>query len=169
MLYVAYGSNLHPLRLSLRLPRSRFQGTAEIRGRRLCFHKTSRDNSTKCNIVRDESSIHVALYGLSARERLKLDEIEGVGFGYVAETIQVPGYGEAFTYVAMQTHLDERARPYHWYRELVLAGCELHGFPAAYVAMIRGVPTIDDPDEDRHAANMRIVEQARQTHNVGQG
>jgi gamma-glutamylcyclotransferase len=168
MLYVAYGSNLHPVRLSLRLPESRFRGTAEIGGRRLCFHKTSRDDSAKCNIVRDESSIHVALYDVSSREKLKLDEIEGIGFGYAAESIRVPGYGDGFTYVAMQTYIDEQRNPYYWYRELVLAGCELHGFPAAYVARIRSIATIDDPDRGRHAANMRIVEQARRATNINQ-
>jgi gamma-glutamylcyclotransferase (GGCT)/AIG2-like uncharacterized protein YtfP len=166
MLYVAYGSNLHPVRLSLRLPESRFHGTAEIGGRRLCFHKTSRDNSAKCNIVRDKGSIHVALYELSGREKLKLDEIEGIGFGYAAESIHVPGLGEAFTYVATQSHIDDRSRPYAWYRELVLTGCELHDFPLAYVAAIRSVAVIHDPDRERHAANMRIVERARRNNDA---
>lgn len=161
MLYMAYGSNLHPVRLSLRLPESRFKGTATIDGRNLCFHKRSRDESAKCNITRGDGSIHVALYELSGREKLKLGEIEGIGFGYVEEMIEVPAFGEAFTYVATTSHIDDQRRPYTWYKELVLAGCEAHAFPDAYVAMIRKVATIDDPDRTRHAAHMWIVEQAR--------
>ncbi len=166
MLYAAYGSNLHPLRLSLRLPKSRFEGTAAIGGQRLCFHKRSKDQSGKCNIVAGDGSVHVAIYELGEQEKARLDQIEGVGSGYSVEAFEVPGFGECFTYVAIASYIDDKLRPYSWYKELVLAGCEALRLPTDYIAMIQEVAAIDDPDRARHAANMMVVEQARMAVNA---
>ena len=165
MLYAAYGSNLHPVRLSLRLPRSRFLGTAAIDGMKLCFHKRSIDKSAKCNIVAGDGIIHVAVYDLDEREKTQLDRIEGVSLGYSVETIEAPGFSECFTYCAETSHIDGEIPTYSWYRELVLVGCKALEFPADYVKMIRNVAAIDDPDKERHANNMRIVEKARESAN----
>ena len=161
MLYAAYGSNLHPVRLRLRLPQSRFLGTAEVPGFELCFHKQSIDRSGKCNIVPGDGKIHVSVYELTAYERAKLDRIEGAGIGYHVESIAVPGFGDGFTYVAPPSHIDGGLRPYTWYKALVLVGCEAHAFPAGYVSGVRGIATVDDNNKQRHAENMRIVDQAR--------
>ncbi len=161
MLYAAYGSNLHPLRLALRLPESRFEGTAAIPGRRLCFHKRSKDHSGKCNIVACSSNIHVAVYEMDEQEKARLDQIEGVGSGYTVEAIEVPGFGECFTYVATASYIDDELRPYSWYKELVLVGCDALKLPSNYIAMIREIASIYDPDRARHANNMNIVEQVR--------
>ena len=166
MLYAAYGSNLHPLRLSLRLPKSRFEGTGAIGGQRLRFHKRSKDRSGKCNIVAGDGSIHVAIYELDEQEKDKLDQIEGVGSGYSVETIEVPGFGECFTYIATESYIDEQLRPYSWYKELVLVGCDALRLPIDYIAWIQQVTSIDDPDRARHDRNTRIVEQARKTVNA---
>ncbi len=161
MLYAAYGSNLHPLRLSLRLPEARFEGTAAIPGRRLCFHKRSKDHSGKCNIVACSSSVHVAVYELDEQQKIRLDQIEGVGSGYTVEAIEVPGFGECLTYAATASYIDDELRPYSWYKELVLVGCDALGLPGSYIARIREIASINDPDRARHANNMKIVEQAR--------
>ena len=161
MLYAAYGSNLHPLRLSLRLPTARFAGTTKLGGNRLCFHKRSRDRSGKCNIVSGNDSVHFAIYELNGAEKAELDQIEGVGMGYSVEKIEVPDFGECFTYVATATFIDDDLRPYSWYKELVLAGCVSLKLPNDYIAMIQAIAAIEDPDRTRHADNMKIVEQAR--------
>ena len=161
MLYAAYGSNLHPVRLLTRLPGSRFLGSAAIAGKRLCFHKRGQDGSGKCTIVAGDGSIHVAVYQINARERDRLDRIEGVGSGYCVETIEAPGFGECFTYIAPPSYIDYKLRPYSWYKEFVLVGCEALEFPIDYIAMIEEVATIDDADKERYAANMLLVENAR--------
>ncbi len=166
MLYAAYGSNLHPIRLSLRLPNSRFVGTAAIGGQRLCFHKRSKDQSGKCNIVAGDGNIHVAIYELDNQEKAKLDRIEGVGSGYSVEAIEVPGFGECFTYIATASYIDDELRPYSWYKELVLVGCGALRLPIDYIAWIQEVAAIDDPDRARHANNMRIVEQVKMASNA---
>lgn len=161
MLYAAYGSNLHPVRLSLRLPGSRFQGAAIVAGKRLCFHKRSVDTSGKCNFAAGDSCIYVAIYELNGHEKAQLDQIEGSG--YTVETIRVTGFGECFTYVAARSYIDNRLRPYSWYKQLILAGCEFLEFPADYIATIRDIAATEDPDRERHATNMRIVKQARES------
>jgi len=166
MLYAAYGSNLHPLRLSLRLPKSRFAGAAIVAGTRLCFHKRSKDRSGKCNIVSGNDSVHLAIYELNGQEKAELDQIEGAGMGYSVEKIEVPGFGECFTYVATASFIDDDLRPYSWYKELVLAGCEALRLPIDYITMIRGIAAIEDPDQARHVENMKIVEQARMSANA---
>jgi gamma-glutamylcyclotransferase (GGCT)/AIG2-like uncharacterized protein YtfP len=159
MLYAAYGSNLHPFRLLTRLPASRFLGTAAIAGKKLRFHKRGQDGSGKCNIIAGDGRIHVAVYEFNAQEKDLLDRIEGAD--YFAETIEVPGFGECFTYVAPRSYTDNRLRPYSWYKQLVLVGCEALEFPIDYIGVIGNVAAIDDPDKERSAANMRLVERAR--------
>ena len=166
MLYAAYGSNLHPLRLSLRLPKARFEGTAVMAGRKLCFHKRSKDHSGKCNIVSDNESVYLAIYELDGQDQAVLDQIEVVGSGYSVERIEVPGFGECFTYVATASFIDDNLQPYSWYKELVLAGCEALRLPIDYIAMIQQITAVDDPDQARHARNMEIVEQARMSANA---
>ncbi len=166
MLYAAYGSNLHPLRLSLRLPKCRFAGTAAVAGKKLCFHKRSKDESGKCNIVAGDGSIHVAIYELDGPEKSELDQIEGIGTGYTVESIEVPGFGDCFTYVATASFIDNKLRPYSWYKDLVLVGCEALRLPIDYIKMIQEIATIADPDKLRHAKNVKIVEQARMTKNA---
>jgi len=163
MLYAAYGSNLHPVRLSLRLPGSRFLGTATIAGWKLLFHKRSLDRSAKCAIFAGQDSIHVAVYEINEQEKAVLDGIEGVGSGYSVETLDVPGFGDCFTYIATSSHIDDRLRPYSWYKELVAVGCEALGFPVDYVATIQSIAAIDDPDRERHATNTRLIERARKS------
>lgn len=159
MLYAAYGSNLHPARLAARLPECRFLGTGEILDRNLCFHKRSIDGSAKCNIVTGYGRVHVSVYDIGRHGKVLLGRIEGPG--YSETTIEVPGFGDCLTYVASVSYVDSSIRPYSWYKELVLVGCEVLGFPDHYVAMIRDITAVEDADEKRHASNMRIVAKAR--------
>jgi hypothetical protein len=140
-------------------------GNSAISGKSLCFHKRGGDRSAKCNIVPGTGNIYIAVYEISRREKLLLDRIEGVGCGYFTETIDAPGFGDCFVYIASSSHVDNGLRPYTWYKDLVLAGCEAHRFPSDYIATIRSVAAIADPDRDRHHNNMQIVERARQTVN----
>jgi hypothetical protein len=103
------------------------------------------------------------VYEINEQEKAVLDGIEGVGSGYSVETLDVPGFGDCFTYLATSSHIDDRLRPYSWYKELVLAGCEALAFPHDYVVMIRSITAIDDPDQQRHMTNLQRAERARKT------
>lgn len=168
MLYAAYGSNLHPVRLQERVPSAELLGTGVVSGRELRFHKRSFvDGSGKCDIVPGDGLVHVAVYDVPEDEKPLLDGFEGLGKGYRVEIVDVPGFSPCFTYVAMDDHVDASLRPYDWYVRLVLIGCAYHGFPRDYVQAI-AIPVLDDaweldedPDAERRAAAEEVLRAAR--------
>lgn len=159
--YAAYGSNLHPVRLTERLPSAQLIGPGFLPNHRLHFGKRSIDTSGKCSIAPEGSGIRVAVYELNIADKRRLDDIEGVGRGYSDEIIEVPGFSACSTYVGEPSHIDESLLPYDWYRELVLLGCRFHGFPAEYTAAIEALETVVDPDAERSAMNWRLIERIR--------
>lgn len=46
--YLAYGSNLHPIRMTERVPSARVLGAIELPDHLLAFNKRSTDGSSKC-------------------------------------------------------------------------------------------------------------------------
>ena len=60
----------------------------------------------------------------------------------------------AFTYCA--TLVDPDLKPFDWYREHVLRGACEHGLPAAYVAAIAAVESIEDPNLQRQCRERAI-------------
>ena len=159
MLYAAYGSNLHPVRMQQRTPSAQLLGTAAISGMALHFNKRGyRDFSGKCNIVRDGNRfIYVAVYEIPLTEMRWLDHHEGAGSGYVRTVIEVDGFGDCITYQATGAHIDDKLQPFTWYKMLVLAGCQKLAFPDSYVEGIRAVPAVQDLDSDRHEIHMQLA------------
>ncbi len=157
MRYAAYGSNLHPLRLSRRVATARLLGTAFLPDWSLHFHKRSVDASGKCSIQRDGAGVHFAVYDISRADKRILDGIEGVGSGYEVVKLEIPGFGECFSYTASTSHIDDGLQPYDWYRALVLAGARALDFPGDYVAGIAGTRARRDPDAERHQEMWDLV------------
>ncbi len=157
MRYAAYGSNLHALRLCQRIPTARFLGTSFLADWSLHFHKRSMDGSAKCDIRPDGAGIYVAVYQMESGKQ-ELDAIERVGSGYSCETLDVPGFGECFAYIASRSHIDMSLFPYDWYKEMVLLGCEAQCFPGAYISNVRSIVSIPDPDHERRQTNWKMVE-----------
>lgn len=155
MHYLAYGSNLHPLRLALRVPNSRLVGTVRLDGYRLTFHKRSTDGSSKCNLDFTDKSEHVAhaaVFEVPEDEVSHLDTAEGLGAGYYKQQMTINVNGEpllVFVYLASQSHLVADLEPYHWYKGFVLAGARKHQFPDAYLQQIAAVTSKSDPKESR--------------------
>lgn len=167
LFYLAYGSNLHPYRIAQRVPSASLVGIAALPGKRLVFHKKSRDGSAKCMFVdtgRDTDTLYGAVYAIDSREKPTLDEIEGVGVGYDVQTIDVEigdAEFETFTYAADKAYIRPDLLPYDWYRELVLLGAEYHGLPADYVAAIAANGSVADPDEKRAREKNALLEVMR--------
>lgn len=169
LLYLAYGSNLHPVRLVERVPSAKLIGTTDLPGLRLAFHKRSVDASGKCAFVETErgaDAICCAVYELDPDEKDRLDRIEGLGDGYdeqqmAFELDDVTLRG--FIYRAAKTHIDTSLLPYHWYREMVLLGSLYHGFAPEYTQLIAGVRSIEDRDIGRAASNEKILQSMRRT------
>jgi gamma-glutamylcyclotransferase len=155
MLYLAYGSNLHPLRMALRVPNSRLVKSVPLVGYRLTFHKRSTDGSSKCNLDftdRPNDLAHGAIYEVPANEMHLLDSAEGLGCGYYKSHIEVAVDGSAspaFIYLASQSHLVTNLEPYEWYKKIVLAGAKHLRFPGAYIQQIEAVISKPDPDNER--------------------
>lgn len=157
MRYAAYGSNLHPLRLTERISSAQLVATGFLPNWSLQFHKRSNDGSGKCNILSGGNGIHVAVFEISATDKLELDRIEGLGVGYSETILSVPGIGPCASYVAEQSHIDDSLVAYDWYKELVLLGASVHGFPDSYLDRIDSVPVRQDPSPDRRVDSWKIV------------
>lgn len=163
--YLAYGSNLHPLRLAARVPSARAVGVVELPGYALAFHKRSVDGSAKCMVYPDRGEQHMAygvVYELDAREKTDLDRHEGVGQGYYEQRLRLPGERcMPYLYLAQSTHIDAGMAPYDWYKALVVAGARFHGFPAEYVAAIEATMSLQDLNLERAQKNEALLQQIR--------
>jgi hypothetical protein len=161
--YLAYGSNLHPLRLAARVPSARPLGVVEMPGYALAFHKRSIDGSGKC-LMYTEQGAHRKMYGVlyefEVREKAGLDALEGKGKGYIEQFVQFPLNGETYTpyvYVAQASHVDASLIPYDWYKGLVLVGAKYHKLPEDYIAEIDATPSKPDPDTKRSRENEDLI------------
>ena len=164
--YFAFGSNLSSARLLQRIPEASKYCVATLQQHRLCWHKKGQDQSGKCDIVftgKPLDTVYGVVYLMTHDEKLELDAYEGAGIGYERRVIQVSTlHGaviDAFTYCALE--IDQRRRPYHWYKEHVLRGALEHEFPSHYVEHIKGTRSIDDRDETRHQRELSIYPDAR--------
>ncbi|WP_424945630.1 gamma-glutamylcyclotransferase family protein [Candidatus Spongiihabitans sp.] len=165
--YFAYGSNLHPERLSERGIAAREIGVGELNGHRLAFHKKStyrhENSSGKCNLApakSDTDSVHGVIYEITADDKKKLDKIEGKGHGYEARIITARHHDRdysCFTYFAQRNYIDDSLKPYHWYKELVVLGAKHWRFPDDYVAAIEAVASVADPDDDRRCKKENLL------------
>lgn len=161
ILYAAYGSNLHPIRLTERIPSTRLLGTSFVPGWSLQFHKRSKDGSGKCNLLRPGDGVHIAVYAMRKMGKQELDEIEGLGKGYEDASIDVPGFGRCSTYLGSTSHICNDLAPFDWYKEMVLLGCRKLAFPDGYVSMIEVVTASRDPHEKRRHRQWQLVERLR--------
>ncbi len=162
--YFAYGSNMHPFRMRNRVPSALNIDIAYLENHSLCFHKRGwSDGSGKCNAFfagsSDDSVIGV-VYRLHESERHLLDRYEGVGNGYEIANVRVFSESReyaAFTYMAAESHIDEAISPYSWYKQYVVHGALYHKLPDPYIARIREVEAISDPDQDRAEKEFAVV------------
>jgi len=160
--YVAYGSNLHPLRIQERVPSAALLGVVTMPGRCVRFHKKGKDYSAKCDLVVSDSEAiaYGALYEFDSTDKAGIDEAEGLGHGYRQATVSLPLNNityRAYVYVASASHIDGSLNPYHWYKQLVLCGAYYHRFPEEYIAELKSVSSIRDPDTARSAMNEALL------------
>lgn len=158
--YLAYGSNLHPLRLRERVPSAELLGIVELPGWIVRFRKRGQDGSAKCDLVQADAgnAAYAALFTLEAGDKPLLDAAEGRGYDESMLEVTLAGRRFApFVYLAAASHIDPMLQPFHWYRELVIAGARYHGLPPAYVDQLAAVPVIADPNADRALQHERLL------------
>ena len=165
--YLAYGSNLHPVRLSERVASAELLGVVELRQYRLAFQKKGWDGSSKCNLVHTGETgdgVYAAMYSIATIHKADLDRFEGKGQGYDDVELIVKFQGKlqsCFTYFAQPSHIAHDLRPYHWYKNLVLLGARHLQFPEAYVYGIEALESMDDPDEGRRHTHDQLLDRMR--------
>jgi len=161
MLYFAYGSNLSLPRLRQRVPSAELITVGTLREHRLLFHKIGRDGSAKCDAFFSGQGcdfVYGAVYRIDPSQKHNLDQVEGVGLGYAIKTVTIHSAQgreiEAFTYYA--TQIDPGIKPFHWYKEHVLAGARELGFPEKYIALITSADSVDDANVLRKEQEMSL-------------
>lgn len=163
--YLAFGSNLHPLRLGERVPSAHQVGKVELSGYRLAFHKRGQDGSGKGNLVwtGDPADRALgALFGLDAREKPDLDAVEGEGYRDDRIRVEHGGRGyDAFVYIGEEPFIDPELRPYRWYRDIVWHGARFQGAASDYLEAIAAVPAVEDPDSARRQRNEALLQRIR--------
>ena len=103
LFYLAYGSNLHPLRLADRIASVALIGSLRLEGYRLLFHKKGQDGSGKCDLRFTGSatdSAYGALYTISSTQKAILDRFEGRGSGYMDTDIEGTCRGSSYNKTA---------------------------------------------------------------------
>lgn len=159
--YFAYGSNMSVKRLQRRTPTAVPLGTARLHHHALKFHKAGHDASAKCDAFytgdHDDVVIGV-LYELAIAEKPFLDKVEGLGNGYDEKQVNCLLHNgdvvKASTYVA--TQIDDALKPFHWYKQHVLAGAKEHRLPCSYIQEIENVESVADEDIERHSNELVI-------------
>ena len=160
--YLAYGSNLHPLRMLERVSSSRLLAAIPMPGRKLTFHKRSGDGSGKCNLVElgGTEEAYGALYEFDSGDKAALDDLEGLGKGYDQAQLRFSHSGVAyqpFVYIASRSHVKPSLVPYDWYKALVIAGARHLRFPEAYIAELESVASKPDLDASRRADREQLL------------
>ncbi|MEH6624805.1 MAG: gamma-glutamylcyclotransferase family protein [Motiliproteus sp.] len=160
--YLAYGSNLHPLRLSQRIPGSRLHGTVVLAEYQLCFHKQGQDGSAKCDLISTKNSLSFgALYRIPATDRPILDEIEG---GYQAHTgvVSIAEQELAiYTYLAHVDNINAALEPFDWYLQLVHLGAQYLDFPEQLLQQLTALKQSKDQDRQRADGQQRLLQQMK--------
>ena len=161
MRYFAYGSNMSLRRLRARVASAVRLDNASLYGHRLRFHKRGRDGSAKCDAQQTGDPAHRVLgvvFEIAGAEKPDLDRYEGVGLGYVTQTVQLTLSNgdqlEAYTYIA--TLIDSALRPFAWYKEHVLRGALENHLDADYIQAIHHIAADIDPDPEREARELAI-------------
>ena len=158
--YLAYGSNLYPPRLQLRVPSAQVIAKVGLMCWQLKFHKHGQDISAKCNIIQTGKAgdvVYGVVYEMLESERNDLDKVEGLHCGYSLAQMEITDLGTAFFYQAEDDYIDDELLPFDWYKELVVAGSRYHEFPDTYLRQINRVAAIPDNDTARHQHNMAIL------------
>lgn len=159
--YLAYGSNMWPRRIELRLGTCEVIAVVRLDGYALRFHKRGGDGSGKCDAFHTGNAadcLYGVAYALSQAQREKLDEFEGPGYASRDVSVQMPtGMITAYAYVARAEHVDATLQPFDWYKSIVVAGARRHALPAEYIARIAAVSASPDADGDRDALHRAML------------
>jgi gamma-glutamylcyclotransferase len=161
LLYFAYGSNMLSKRLKARVPSVVRRGIGYICGHRLTFDKPSADGSGKCNAAAThlpEDRVYGVIYEIDPSQKAQLDRAEGLGNGYAQKNVEViSGDATARAMIYYATRRNPSLRPYHWYKDYVLAGARENSLPIEYIRLIESAESVEDSDASRAARAQSVL------------
>ncbi len=105
--------------------------------------------------VARRDNVYGVLFEIASADLALLDNVEGVGRGYLREdnlSVNAIATGESYaatTYIATRTSAG--LQPFDWYKALVIAGAIEHELPERWVGMLRATPAISDPEPARES------------------
>ncbi len=159
--YLAYGSNLHPLRLEKRLGPIARVGNAKLTGWKLHFHKRGADGSGKGNLIQTPAAMAWGVvFQLEPGQKSILDEFEGDGYDCENMTVTVSRRNyDCFCYLAQPGWVDNDLLPHDWYRDLIFHGARHAQFDADYLHLIQQQPVqLDAQGRSRHSQLLKIMQ-----------
>jgi hypothetical protein len=145
--YFAYGSNMHPHRLTERVGKLEPGVAARLTGYRIVFNKIgSKDRSAKANIeIGDaDSGVWGVLWVLSETQ---FEEICKIEQGYKVLDVELrhessPISGK--TLIALNDFIDNSLKPLNWYMRFVIDGARISGLPKDHIASLQEIQAIND-------------------------
>lgn len=163
-LYFAYGSNMLSARLCAeeRAPSAVKVALATLHGHRLTFDKLGQDGSGKCHIETSDlphAAVHGVVFQIQPADWPKLDAAEDLGHGYERIWVSVRDSDRTLaclTYRALRRQAG--LRPFHWYKQLVLAGASEHGLPQRYQDALRRVESVQDENAARRSRYASLID-----------
>ena len=97
-----------------------------------------------------EDRVYGVLYEIDDAEKPALDRAEGSESGYAEKYLQVmTDIGQVTARAYYATKKNTSLKPYHWYKDLVLAGACDHSLPTNYVEVIERVDSFKDSNSAR--------------------
>jgi gamma-glutamylcyclotransferase len=151
-------------RLRARVPSARSVFITQLSCHTLKFHKRSqKDRSAKADAEytgRETDVVWGVIFEIDAAQKQRLDEAEGLGWGYEEKSISLKDCTEqayeASMYFASSTYKDTNLRPYSWYLRFVVEGAKQHGLPPEYVVWLERIESTEDQDRARDARERAI-------------
>lgn len=145
LLYFAYGSNMLTKRLRERIPAAQPVGIAILDGYEFTCDKSSKDGSSKGNIIiRKNAATWGVVFEIPDNSLAILDKAEG-GYKRITVSVSIGGQNiECETYISEKTSTE---LPYDWYMKYIVDGAREHGLPNDYVLALSQIAVKEDKRE----------------------
>ncbi len=145
-LYAAYGSNLHPARMSERAPHSPAVGPGWLQGWRLTFggEDLSLQGALATIVEHPQSQVFVMVYALTDLDERALHQYEAADLGiYRKIHVRVAMLNRDITAWLYVLDGFEGGAPTRLYLQDIVNAAEAAGAPRDYVDTLRTIPTSD--------------------------
>lgn len=152
----AYGSNMLLERIKVRAPDAVRVDIGHISGMDFEYNKIGRrkngTHSGKANMETCEGGVVWGVIYSMPDDQFETINVLEKGYSPMDVLIQSEANGKIHckTFVAEDVNTDESLRPYHWYKDLVLAGAAQNGLPVDYIHQIVEITSDPDPGGDKY-------------------